>query len=110
MNKRGNIMLNLLFFMMGLAVLVLFIGPMNTFIGFAEGSNNLNCNGYVDPSARASQNYSYNASLPSSTTTCLALNMYLPYIVLVFLVAGVSRLIYERTADFGGSSDQGGFA
>jgi hypothetical protein len=95
MNNRGNIMLNLMFFLMGLAVLVIFISPISAFIGIAETSNNLNCPGYVyngNPNATLS----YNASLNSSSLTCLAMKLYLPYIVLACLIGGVSALLYNR--------------
>lgn len=75
----------------------------------AQGSNNLNCGGYIDANARTAQNYSYNSSKNSETLTCLSIQLYLPYLVLVFLVAGVFKLLYDRGTDmFGGSQQQQG--
>ena len=108
-NKRGQaIIINMAFFFMALVVLVMFISPVKTFLGMAMGSNNLNCQGYADPAATASVNYSYNATKnpTSDTLSCLAIKLYLPYILMVFLIGGVIRLLYDKSVDFlgGGSS------
>lgn len=99
MNNKGNVMINLLLFLMGLGVLVVFIAPMNTFIGMAQGSDNLNCKGYIDPDATAGQNYSYNSSINTDSLSCLAIKLYLPYILLVFLVGGLLKVLYDRGSD-----------
>jgi len=45
---RGfNVMMNLLFFIMGLGVLIAFISPINSFLDMAQQSSALNCQGYV---------------------------------------------------------------
>ena len=108
MNKSGNLMLNLLVFFMALAILVVFVGPIKDFIDIAQGNTNLNCRGFVDSQASAIQNYSYNASRSSENLSCLAIKLYLPYLFLVFLIAGVSKLLYDRGLDlFSGGSQQG---
>lgn len=108
MNNKGNLMINMLFFFMALAILIVFIGPIKSFIDIAQGSNNLNCAGFVDPSASASQNYSYNVSKGSENLSCLAIKLYLPYLFLVFLITGVSKLLYDRGLDFFSDGQQQG--
>lgn len=86
-------------FLMGLAVLVVFISPMNTFIGFAQGSDSLNCVGYIDPDATAGQNMSYDSTKNTDSLSCLAIKLYLPYILLVFLVGGLLKVLYDKGSD-----------
>ena len=100
-------MLNLLFFTMGIAVLVMFVSPINSFIGMAMNSDNLNCADYVyngDPL----NSLSWNQTKSTDTFSCLALKLYLPYIVLVFLIAGVSKILYDRGSDYFGGGDLSG--
>ena len=102
MNKKGNVMINLLFFIMGLGVLIAFIGPINSFIDIAQQSDGLNCKGFIYDS-NVSHSLSFdnasNGGASGSPIACLALKLYLPYILLVFLIGGV-------TAVLGGRADQ----
>ena len=102
MNNKGNVMINLLFFIMGLGVLIMFISPINEFIDMAMWSSNLNCKGYIYDS-NVSHSLSFdnasNGGASGSPIACLALKLYLPYILLVFLIGGV-------TAVLGGKSEQ----
>lgn len=110
MNRKGNLMINLLFFFMGLAVLVIFVSPIKSFLGFSQASNSLNCPGYIDDNANAIQNFSYNSSKSSSSLTCMVTTLFLPYIFIAFLIAGVSKLLYDRGGDiFGIAETQPGY-
>lgn len=102
MNKRGQVMMiNLLFLLMTVAVMVALIPEFNTLLNMAQQSNSLNCNGYFfngDPN----NTLSYNSTLPSNTLACLSIDLYLPYIVMAVLIAGVSRVLLGRiTTDSG---------
>lgn len=92
MNKRGNIMFGLMIFVMALAMMVMFISPMSTFIDFAQQSNNLNCKGFIY-NGDVNNSLSFNATLDGgasgSPIGCLAIRLYLPYIILVFLIGGL---------------------
>lgn len=104
MNNRGNLMINLIFFVMGLGVMIIMISPIESFLDIAQGSNFLNCQGFIDDRAGVYQNYSYNSSKQTENLSCLAINLYLPYLFLVFLIAGVSQVLYNRGTDaFGGN-------
>lgn len=114
MNNKGNIMLNFLFFIMALIIVIMFIGPINTFLGFAQNSQNLNCYGYVyngNPNHPLSFNGSLNNNQSGSPIACLAISLYLPYLLLVFLLTGVAKLLTDRTDMFGmsGGIDQQGY-
>jgi len=94
-NRGQLIMINLLFLLMTIAVLVAMIPALNGILNIAQQSDGLNCPGYKY-SGNASDALSYNSSLASSTLSCLAIQLYLPYIVLAVLIGGVSRLIASR--------------
>ena len=102
MNKKGNVMINLLFFIMGLGVLIAFIGPINEFVDMAQQSDGLNCKGFIFDS-NVSHSLSFNnlsdGGNSGSPIACLALKLYLPYILLVFLIGGVAAVL-------GGKADQ----
>ena len=99
MNKQGNIMLNLIFFIMGLGVLVIFISPMNSFLDLAQQSDSLNCKGFIYDGSE-NHTLSFNSTLDGgasgSPLACLSLKLYLPYILLVFLVGGVASVLAGR--------------
>jgi hypothetical protein len=95
-NNRGQmIMINLLFLLMTIAVLVALIPALNSILNIAQQSDGLNCSGYKY-NGNSSDPLSYNITLPSNTLACLAIDLYLPYIVLAVLIGGVSRLIAGR--------------
>ncbi len=96
MNNKGNIMINLLMFIMALGVVIAFISPINEFIGMAEQSDQLNCKGYIydgNVNHSLSFNSTLNGGASGSPLSCLALKLYLPYILLIFLVGGVASIL-----------------
>ena len=102
MNQRGQVMMiNLLFLLMTVAVMIALIPEFNTLLNMAQQSNALNCNGYYyqgDPN----NTLSHNNSLPTNTLACLSIDLYLPYIIMAVLIAGVSRVLLGRiTTDSG---------
>lgn len=95
-NKRGQIMIiNLLFLLMVVAVMVALIPEFNSLLNMAQQSDYLNCKGYYY-NGNINDTLSYNISLPSSTLACLGITLYLPYIVLAVLIAGVARVLMGR--------------
>lgn len=99
MNKKGNIMLSLLFFIMGLGVLIAFLSPINEFLDMAQQSDSLNCRGFIY-NGNVNHTLSFNSSLhggsSGSPIACLALKLYLPYILLVFLIGGLASVLAGR--------------
>jgi hypothetical protein len=95
-NKKGQIIIvNLLFLLMAIAVLVSVIPALSDLLNIAQQSDGLNCGGYVYE-ANTTHPLSYNSSLPSNALSCLAIDLYLPYIVLAVLIGGVTKLIAAR--------------
>jgi len=111
MNKRGNIMLSLLFFIMALGVMVAFISPLNSFMDLAQQSDALNCKGYVyngDSTHTLSFNETLDNNNSGSPLACISLKLYLPYILLVFLIGGLSTVLGGKAGEMfgiGGSSE-----
>lgn len=102
MNKRGQVMMiNLLFLLMTVAVMIALIPQFNTLLNMGQQSDALNCQGYYY-NGNPNHSLSYNDTLPSNTLACLGISLYLPYIVIAVLIAGVSRVILGRiTTDSG---------
>lgn len=100
MNKGGNIMISLLFFIMGLGILISFISPINSFLDLASQSDGLNCKGFIY-NGNVNHTLSFNSSLDGgasgSPIACLTLKLYLPYILLVFLIGGIAAVLSGRT-------------
>ena len=85
---------------MGLGVMIAFISPINEFIGMAEQSDNLNCKGYIydgNVNHSLSFNSTLNGGASGSPIACLSLKLYLPYILLIFLIGGVAAVLGDKT-------------
>jgi hypothetical protein len=102
MNKRGQVMMiNLLFLLMTVAVMIALIPEFNILLNMAQQSNALNCQGYYY-NGDVNNTLSHNATLPTNTLACLSISLYLPYIIMAVLIAGVSRVLLGRiTTDSG---------
>jgi len=106
MNKQGQMfMLNLLLLVMVIMVMVALMPALNEVLNIVQQSDSLNCNGYVY-NGDATHALSYNSSLTSNSMACLAIKLYLPYILLAVLIGGVAKLLAGR--GFGGG-DVGGY-
>jgi len=94
-NKRAQmIMINMLFLFMSIAIVIAFIPALQEMLGIAQQSDGLNCPGYVDWTN--TPNKSYNSSYETNTLACMAIDLYMPYIVLAVLIGGVSKLLMSR--------------
>lgn len=111
MNKRGNIMINILFFVMSLLVVAALIPVIKVGIDWTQQSNAMNCYGYVY-NGNPNSPLSYNGSLQADNQTsgnsfgCAVTKLYIPYILLVFLIFGVSKILYGRAEDVTGGVSQ----
>jgi len=95
-NNKGQVMIiNLLFLLMTIAVMIALIPELVTLLNMAQQSDYLNCNGYYYK-GNPNSSLSYNDSLESNTLACISIDLYLPYIVMAVLIAGVSRVIIGR--------------
>ena len=97
MNKRGDIMINIMMFIIAMGVVFALVPVMKIFIDMQQQSNNLNCYGYIyngNVNATLSFNSTLNAGNSGSPLGCSAIKLYIPYILLVFLIYGVQRVLY----------------
>ena len=104
-------MINILFFVMALGVVIALIPVIKVFTDMAQQSNALNCYGYVyngDPNNALSFNGSANNNQSGSSTGCAFIKLYIPYILIVFLIFGVSKILYGRVEDQIGGIGGGG--
>jgi hypothetical protein len=102
-NKRGNLMslpINLLMLFISVTFLIALIPGFVEMQNMAQQSDNLNCHGYVSYNEDGSTNptLSGNSSRASASSIgCMAIKLYLPYIVLGVLIAGVAMIFYGRS-------------
>ena len=93
--KSQMILVNLLIFVMIVAVLISLIPALNAMLNISQQSDSLNCAGYY-VNGNPNATLSYNSSLATNSLACVAIRLYLPYIVLVVLIGGVSKLLLGR--------------
>jgi len=108
---RGGVVMGLIFFILALAVIVVYISPMNAFINMAQQSDNLNCKGYIH-NGNTSDPLSFNATLnggdSGDSLSCLTIKLFLPFLLLVFLVGGIASVLGGRGEElFGLEPDYG---
>ena len=108
-DKRGaglmDMPMNLMIMFIGITFLVALIPGLVSLINGAQGYDSLNCAGYTDPQCGGSplecsngaNNLSYNAHYPTSSISCMAIKLYVPYIVLGVLIASVAYIFYGKS-------------
>jgi len=98
MNNKGNLMslpINLLMLFITVTFLIALIPGFVEMQDMAQQSDSMNCKGYTDT---LDPSLSYNATVGTkSSIGCLAIKLYLPYIVLGVLIAGVAIIFYGRS-------------
>lgn len=99
MNNKGNLMslpMNLLMLFIAITFLIALIPGFVEMQNMAQQSDNMNCVGYKY-NGDAANPLSYNSTLgTNSSIGCMAIKLYLPYIVLGVLIAGVAIIFYGR--------------
>jgi hypothetical protein len=105
-DKGGSLMqmpINLLMLFISITFLIALIPGFVEMQDMAQQSDNMNCKGYVDT---LDPTLSYNSTIGTkSSIGCMAIKLYLPYIVLGVLIAGVALIFYGRS---GGQDTQYG--
>jgi hypothetical protein len=90
--------------------MIAFISPINDFLDMAQQSDSLNCKGYIyggNVNHTLSFNSTLNGGASGSPIACIALKLYLPYILLIFLIGGVAMILGGKGDVFGfGDSQQ----
>lgn len=109
MDNRGNIF-NLPVILMGVFMVICFLVALlpafTELLNGAKASNSLNCAGYND-TITWNHALDYNATKPTSTIGCMAISLYVPYIVLGVLIASVA-VLFGQNINFGGAGNIGG--
>jgi hypothetical protein len=101
MNNRGQSQLmqlpvNLLILFIAVTFLIALIPGFVQMQDMAQQSDNLNCPRYYYE-GNPNHTLSYNATIGTkSSIGCMAIKLYLPYILLGVLIAGVAIIFYGR--------------
>ncbi len=105
-NIKGQmIIFNLMMLVMTILVLTAFIPVLRTTLDNARHQDALNCASNINKCETNPTSPCYNSSLSKETTGCLALDLYIPYIVMIILIVGVGYLF---TRGGGGPEQQFG--
>jgi len=100
MNTKGSLMslpINLLMLFISITFLIALIPGFVEMQDMAQQSDQLNCKGFAY-NGDANNVLSYNATIGTkSSIGCMAIKLYLPYIVLGVLIAGVAMIFYGRS-------------
>jgi hypothetical protein len=98
-SKKGSLMslpINLLMLFISITFLIALIPGFVEMQDMAQQSDQLNCKGFTyngDPT----NPLAYNATIGTkSSIGCMAIKLYLPYIVLGVLIAGVAMIFYGK--------------
>lgn len=107
-SKKASLMdlpINLLMLFITITFLVALIPGFVSMQDMAQQSDNMNCAGYNYNGLGTTHPLSYNATIGTkSAIGCLAIKLYLPYIVLGVLIAGVALIFYGKA--MGGQQQQ----
>lgn len=99
MNNKGSLMdmpVNLLMLFITITFLIALIPAFVEMQDYAQQSDSMNCVGFVHDGNPADP-LSYNSTIGTkSSIGCMAIKLYLPYIVLGVLIAGVAIIFYGR--------------
>jgi len=101
MNKKGGLMdlpVNLLVMFIVITFMIVLIPGLVEILNTAQRSDSLNCAGFIDwDNAGNPVNYSYNSTIGTkSSIGCLAIKLYIPYIVLGVLISVVAMIFYGK--------------
>ncbi len=107
MNKKGQmVVFGILFLVITVIVFMAMIPVFQESIENARGSTGLNCVSTTSLCNSGDAEPCYNASIDVETTSCLILDIYLPYIIVVVLIMGVGALMSQKAGLFGGGQMQ----
>ena len=102
MNNRGQmIVFNLMILVIVIVMFMALIPVFQETINNARGSDGLNCVSTLSVCADGDPEPCYNSSIETQTTSCLIMDIYLPYIIISVLILGVAGLMAGRSGMFG---------
>lgn len=92
-----GIMFSIMVAFMAVTLLISLVPGFVDMIDYGLSTNGLNCRGFVDDDL-ADGNQSYNSSIgEKSAIGCLAMKLYIPYIILGVLIAVVTAIFYSKS-------------
>lgn len=101
-DKRGQMMVfNIMILVIVILVFMALIPVLQSMISSARGSTGLNCVSTLRTCNATTPEPCYNASLDAQTTSCLVLDIYLPYILIVVLIMSIAALMAGKSDAFG---------
>lgn len=100
-DKRGaglmDLPMNLMILFISITFLVALLPGFVEIIDMAQASDSMNCVGYTYE-GNAGHILSYNSTIGTkSSIGCMAVKLYIPYIVLGVLIAGVALIFYGKS-------------
>ena len=105
-NKGQMLMIGIMVLIMALLIFVATLPAISKVIDETRQCNNLNCDGYVDPSATGSSggncttsNRSYNPNLSDNALSCTILDLAIPFIILGVLIGLITKLLSGGLVD-----------
>ena len=110
MNNKGQMfMVKLMLIVMSIMILTAFIPVLRTTMDTARHQDALNCKSNVNVCSTSTEIPCYNSSKSAETTSCLALDIYLPYIILAVIMGGVMFLLAGDMMGMNQQPQQGGY-
>jgi hypothetical protein len=99
-NKKSQvIIINLMFLFMAIAVMMAMVPAFRSMLDMARGSDSLNCKSTLRVCSASMGEPCYNSSISSETLACTFIDLYLPYLIMVVLIAGITKLMANRVMD-----------
>jgi len=109
-SKRSQVMIiNLIFLVMTIVVFVALIPVLRDMMNSARDQTGLNCKSNLNKCTTVGSVTNndeapcYNRSQSSETVACSLIDLYIPYIVIVVLLAGVAKIMANRVESFLGA-------
>ncbi|MCK9370010.1 hypothetical protein M0R04_08915 [Candidatus Dojkabacteria bacterium] len=105
-NKQGQVLIiNILVLVMTIVVFAAMLPILSETLNNSKDQTSLNCPSLASlPTGSCSTPGSgmpcYNSSVPKQTVACAMIDLYVPYIVIVVLIAGVAKLMANRVEGF----------
>ena len=107
-SSKGQVMIvNMIFLVMTIVVFVSLIPTLREMMNNARHQDSLNCRSNINTCSNNSAIPCYNSSRSPETFACTMIDLYIPYIVIIVLIAGVAKIMANRVEmGFGGVPQQ----
>lgn len=106
-NKKGQVMIiNMIFLVMTIVVFTALIPVLRSMMDNSRHEDALNCKSNHNTCGIQNETPCYNSSKNSETVACTLIDLYIPYIVIVVLLAGVAKIMSQRVEGMFGAQQQ----